>query len=116
MNVGGAIIQARLVVARVRYEWSHLWIWNPQESETDLPRPMSNLLTPSGLLKPYQYVDGRHGDPHALTGPMPGFFGAYIKTDRGVRRVLPEETGRGLGIPKERKIDPKDMTQGRQAD
>jgi hypothetical protein len=54
---------------------------------------MSNLLTPPGLIKPYRYVEGRRGDPHALTDPMPGSVGAYIKTERGVRRVLPEGTG-----------------------
>jgi hypothetical protein len=112
MNVGGAIVQVQLMVARVKYEWSHLWIWNPQENKADLPRPMSNLLIPPGLVKPYHYVEGRRGDPHALTDPMTGSVGAHIKTERGVRRVLPEETGRGLGIPKEWRIEPKDMTQG----
>jgi hypothetical protein len=76
----------------------------PQENEVDLPRPMSNLLIPPGLVKPYHYVEDRRGDPHALTDPMHGSVGAYIKTERGVRRVLPEETGRGLGIPKELRV------------
>jgi hypothetical protein len=52
------------------------------------------------------------GAPDALTEPMPGSVGAYITTDWGIRRVLPEETGRGLGIPNEWKVEPKDMTKG----
>jgi hypothetical protein len=111
-NVGGSIIQSRLLVARVKQEWSHLWVWNFEENEVSLPRPMSNLLIPAGLLKSSCYVMHADGAPDALTEPMPGSVGAYITTDQGIRRVLPEETGQGLGIPKEWKIEPKDMTRG----
>jgi hypothetical protein len=65
-NVGGAINQARLLVARVRHDWSHLWIWNAEETEIDSVRPVSNLLTPPGLVGSHKYVTGRSGDPVAF--------------------------------------------------
>jgi hypothetical protein len=107
-----AFNQARLLVARVSQEGSHLWIWNREETETESPRPMSNLLTPPGLVGAHKYVNGRTGDPIAFLEPMPSSMGAYIQTERGTRRLMPEESGRGLGIPKEWKIDPKGITNG----
>jgi hypothetical protein len=111
-KVGGAITQVRLMVVRVRTEWSHLWIWGPEESEIETPRPMSNLLTPPGLVGSHKYVDGRKGDPVAFIHPMPSSMGAYVQTERGTRRLMPEETSRGLGVPKEWKIDPKKISEG----
>jgi hypothetical protein len=35
-DVGGAITQSRLLVARVKFEWSHLWMWSTEET---LPAP-----------------------------------------------------------------------------
>jgi hypothetical protein len=110
--VGGAINQSRLLVARVKHEWGHLWIWNTEETEMNMARPMSNLLTPPGLIRSATYVNGRIGDPIARLNPMPSNMGAYIKTERGTRRLLPEESGRGLGIPKEWKVDPSKITKG----
>jgi hypothetical protein len=111
-NIGGAIVQSRLLVAQVKQAWSHPWVWNLKESKADLPWPMSNLLTPAGLIKSSCYVMNIGGAPDMLTEPMPGFVGAYITTDWGIRQVLPEETGQGLGIPKEWKVEPYDMTKG----
>jgi hypothetical protein len=111
-QVGGAITQARLVVARVSLSWSHLWEWGPLEGALQFPRPMSNLLVPAGLLKSPYYVTGRMGDPDAKTTPMPGQVKAYISTEKGVRRLLPEETGNGLGIPKQWKLEPQQFTTG----
>ena len=111
-KVGGAIHQSRLLVARVRKDWSHLWFWSPEETEIDTPRPMSNLLTPPGLVGSHKYVNGRRGDPIAFIHPMPAVMGAYVQTERGTRRLMPEETSRGLGVPKEWKIDPKKITKG----
>ena len=90
LKVGGAINQARLLVARVRKDWSHLWVWSTEESEVDTPRPMSNLLTPPGLVGSHKYVDGRKGDPIAFIHPMPSMMGAYVQTERGTRRLMPE--------------------------
>ena len=70
-NVGGAFNQARLLVARVKLDWSHLWVWPMEETKIDTPRPMSNLLTPPGLVGAHKYVAGRTGDPIALLHPMP---------------------------------------------
>jgi hypothetical protein len=112
INVGGAIHQARLLVARVGKEWSHLWVWSAEEADIDTPRPMSNLLTPPGLVGSHKYVEGRMGDPIAVVHPMPSIMGAYVQTERGTRRLMPEETSRGLGVPKEWKIDPKNITKG----
>jgi hypothetical protein len=78
--------------------------------EIDTPRPMSDLLTPPGLVRSHNYVDGRVGDTIALLDPMPPTMGAYVQTTRGTQRLMPEETGRGLGIPKEWKIDPNHIT------
>jgi hypothetical protein len=74
---------------------------------------MSNLLTPPGLVRNHRYVHGRYGDPSAHSDPMPAHLGAYVNTERGTRRLMPEESGRGLGIPKEWKVDPKRITKGR---
>jgi hypothetical protein len=112
-DVGGAITQSRLLVARVKCEWSHLWMWSTEETELDTPRPMSNLLTPPGLVRNHRYVQGRSGDPIARSDPMPAHLGAYVDTERGMRRLMPEESGRGLGIPKEWKVEPKRITKGR---
>ena len=57
-NVGGAINQSRLLVAQVKHEWSHLWRWGTEETELETARPMSNLLTPPGLVQS-SYVQGR---------------------------------------------------------
>jgi hypothetical protein len=111
-DVGGALTQSRLLVARVKHEWSHSWMWSTEETETDAPRPMSNLLTPPGLIRAHQFVQGRCGDPIAQFDPLPSHLGACANTKRGARRLMPKESGRGLGTPKEWKMDPKRITQG----
>ena len=57
-DIGGAIRQEKLVMALVQREWNHAWKWGPQELQPDLSRPMSNLLTPPGLV-PYKAYDRR---------------------------------------------------------
>ncbi len=57
-DVGGAIQQEKLITARVQQEWGHAWKWDPEEAQPDLIRPMSNLLTPPGLV-PYKAYDQR---------------------------------------------------------
>jgi hypothetical protein len=39
-------------------------------------------------------------------------MGVYIQTERGTKRLMPEESGRGLGIPKEWRVDPKHIMKG----
>lgn len=100
-EVGGAIQQERLIVARVHAHWEHLWSWDNIEAGQEVLRPMSNLLTPPGLVSPKLY-DRRSNRkvPQARTDPMPGHMGAWIETERGIRRLMPEETSNGLGAPK----------------
>ena len=66
------------------------------------PRPMSNLLRPFGI--PYKAY-GRCSEkptsaPDAKYEPMPARVGAWIQTERGVRKLLVDELAKGLGIPK----------------
>ena len=65
---------------------------------------MSNLLIPDGLLP-----RGVYARPPKLAHitearrePMPSIPGAWISTERGVRRLLPEELAKGLGVPKDK--------------
>jgi hypothetical protein len=110
-NVGGDVSQSHLIVTQVKQEWSHLWIWNAEETKVNTtPRPMSNLLTPPGLIRAHKCVNGRTRDLTAHIHPMPSVMGAYIQTECGRQRLLPEETGRTLGIPKELRISPKQIT------
>ena len=101
-NVGGAIQQVRLMVVRVANFLEKYWDWKFFDSGIR-PRPMSNLLTPPGLLrrnqkKYYNTVRGHVTD--GFTDPMPSQIGRWIKTKKGIQRLLPKELGRGLGIPK----------------
>jgi hypothetical protein len=101
-SVGGAIQQDRLLIARVHNAYNESWRWDTSDRAPDVIRPMGNLLTPPGLVNLRHYVRHPSPDqlPHALRNPMPGRLGAFICTERGVRRVHPDETARGLGIPK----------------
>ena len=101
-EVGGAIVQPRLIVLRVSKRHIKEWQWSPIKA-TEQSRPMSNLLTPPGLLrlKPHQYktsVAGFVAD--SASHSMPGKPGSWIRTEQGIRRLTVEEVGRGLGIPK----------------
>jgi hypothetical protein len=58
------------------------------------------------------YNQGQTGDPIAQLDPMPSLMGAYIETDCGARRLLPEESRQGLGIPKEWKVEPNKISKG----
>lgn len=108
-DIGGSISQRRLVVTRTRIASNVadiLWIEGDRETsrkDGSSSRPMSNLLTPEGL------ICNRHRsrmgtsqlgiDCH--TEPMPPYQ-AWIKTSFGVRRLLLEELARGLGLEKKR--------------
>ena len=99
--IGGAIVQPRLLVVRVREEYSKLWMWT-EINITNTPRPMSNVLTPAGLIK--RKVRYRNHQqlpilPDSTTDPMPPRPGQWIITKEGVRRTLLEEFGRAIGIP-----------------
>ena len=103
-SVGGAIRQNRLIVARVKHPWADDWEWDRIEPDESVVRPMSNLLTPPGLLNRaggYTSKVERLDYPDSTIDPMPGSPGAWISTPQGIRRLLSPETARGLGFSKE---------------
>lgn len=101
VDVGGAIRQNRLVVARVRE--GRTWTWDSMDRDREVVRPMSNLLTPPGLVKRHLYVEAALPDaiPDSTTDPMPNRAGAVVRTEKGTRRLSVEEVSRGLGVPKQ---------------
>lgn len=100
MEVGGALDQCRLLVARVQRSYAHRWTWGGIQRGAR-PRPMSNLLTPDGLLSRRRVQVPMGAVVHdAQTEPMPGRVGAWIRTEKRTRRLTRDEMGRGLGIPK----------------
>jgi hypothetical protein len=98
-QVGGAVNQVRLFVARVKSEVQEHWVW-PDLSSDSLHRPMANLLTPSGLSKT-KYIKHPKGPiSNATTDCMPAHPCALIRTDKGVRMLQVDEFSRGLGFSK----------------
>ena len=61
---------------------------------------MSNLLTPTGLVPAYLYLQDQEYPAAAVArlDSMPDRPGARIRTERGVRGLLAEEYCRGLGL------------------
>lgn len=97
-EVGGAVDQTRLLVARLHRSLPPTWEWPPLEREAETPRPMGNLLRPPGLVPRSAYLRVPTGtSPHAHHDPMPARVGRLIETERGIRRLLPEELAKGLG-------------------
>ena len=98
-DVGGAIQQTRVLVARVQTAEAHRWRWPRLFPEESL-RPMSNLLTPTGLVPAYLYLQDQECPTAAVArlDSMPDRPGARIRTERGVRGLLAEEYCRGLGL------------------
>lgn len=109
-DLGGAIRQTRFVVVRILDTGRLDWGW--PAPDTGPGRPMSNLLTPLGLL-PYrsrqEYGWSRDRTQRPLpswdTSPLPSRPDSWIETRDGRRRILDEEIGRGLGVPKSWKVD-----------
>ena len=64
-------------------------------------RPMSNLLTPAGLVPRHLYLScASHPEAiDARTDPMPDRPGVVIQTEKGVRGLKVDECCRGLGVP-----------------
>lgn len=113
-QVGGAITQVKLLVLRIAEPKSAGWTWPAEEAASTEVRPMSNLLTPPGLVGWNKYIRNRPDLEEqaldVLTSPMPNQIGSLIQTDRGMRRLLPEEVARGLGFPKEMGLAPSATT------
>ena len=99
---GGAIRQVRLIVARLHSTVAGQWSW-AEVPDVSLSRPMSNLLTPWGLL-PRHVKRNKNIPPHpnianSTRDAMPNRVGSWIDTPEGVRRLQPDELARGLGCP-----------------
>jgi hypothetical protein len=98
---GGSIVLPQLMVVREHGLTGSKWRWAADPISLE-PRPMSNLLTPKGLLplrrKSGPVPPGDH--PRVDRDPMPSKPGGWIETEEGPRQALLEETGRGLGISK----------------
>mmetsp|Transcript_14789 Transcript_14789/g.22577 ORF Transcript_14789/g.22577 Transcript_14789/m.22577 type:complete len:132 (-) Transcript_14789:2676-3071(-) len=100
-SVGGAIRQNRLIVVRLQSPLQDKWKWDSMELDQEIARPMSNLLTPPGLLRGVVYHwSESYIYPDLLTEPMPGHIEAWISTEKGNRRLTLDETGWGLGLSK----------------
>ncbi len=102
-QVGGAITQNRLLVLRIEEAQEQRWKWPAIKLHSEVARPMSNLLTPPGLVdwKAHIRTPGLAEKAlDVLIHPMPAVPGALIKTEKGVRRVTPQEVGCGMGLPK----------------
>lgn len=85
-------------------KYSTIWNednYNVSEAQRILARPMSNLLTPDGLVKRSTWCTTGQPGIDVETEPMPTYQ-AWIRTARGVRRITLEELARGLGLPKGR--------------
>ena len=97
-EVGGSVEQYCIMIARVQTAHASKWSW-PSTSENVPRRPMSNLLTPSGLIHERSYIDAPCGIIFdASADPMPPHPGSMIRTDRGVRQLQTDKFGRGLGF------------------
>lgn len=108
-HCGGAIVQPRAIIVRDRLR---TWEWAPYSS-LSLSRPMQNLLTPKGLRPRRKFDSTGCPDEWKLPlynkDPMPGKPGGWIMDGDGPRKLLFEETGRGLGLPKTRLLLPTDL-------
>ena len=102
VDVGGAINQGRLLIARVQVEFSPYWTWEVT-SPVQTPRPMSNLLLPAGLIPRTMYVPEGKLPPGTFVSrydvdAMPSQPNSWIETERGIRRLMGKEYARGLGL------------------
>jgi hypothetical protein len=67
------------------------------------PRPMSNLLRPTGLVPRSAWNTSRPVEnlPRRETDPMPVHSGSWLSDGGRARRLLPDELAKGLGVPKQ---------------
>lgn len=106
-EAGGAIDQVRCLVIRTTKSDLLARDWPPLNRD-ERPRPMSNLLTPPGLVPRWKWKQApfpalsKVTDP--LDAPMPWTDGSrtlpWIKGQYGYRRLEWDEMGRGLGVSK----------------
>jgi hypothetical protein len=107
--LGGAVSQARLVIVYFDSQSIPLQVireWVPPVASTHASRPMSNLLRPHGVPREAYFHADRHRPvteavPSSTTCSMPCAVGSWIDTPRGIRKLLPDELAKGLGVPLE---------------
>jgi hypothetical protein len=76
----------------------------PTLDTTGPPRVMSNLLRPCNVPRTaYQLPlsEKERSAPDSGRDPMPPRWGAATQNQKGVRRLLPDEFAKGLGVPAE---------------
>jgi hypothetical protein len=96
---GGAIDQSWLIVVRVRRGLGLRWTWPEPEACKNIRRPMSNLLTPPGLLCTRNYPHIKRGlDP--ILEAMPCRPGVWIWSKNGARRLQLDEVARAWDFPR----------------
>jgi hypothetical protein len=105
-EVGGSVKHARMVVIHTKLGLAQACRdmsggWDPNLT-LRLPRPMSNLLRPAGLVPQASWSTTRSiADlPVRERDPMPAHAGTWISDGGRARRLLTEELAKGLGVPK----------------
>jgi hypothetical protein len=93
------VIHTKMSLAQPCRDMSGGWDPNPISR---LPRPMSNLLRPAGLVPRSSWNASRSTAdlPVRETDPMPAHAGTWISDGGKARRLLTEELAKGLGVPK----------------
>jgi hypothetical protein len=101
LQVGGVVDRAWLTVARIPADALNGWAW-PHFPEP-VTQPMSNCLRPTGVPWSAYHSSPNHHDgpiPHVDEDSMPARPGSFIRTVRGMYRLLHDELAKGLGAPK----------------
>ncbi len=109
---GGAVSSDRLVTSytlKRSLQTSDPELYDPFTEALTLdttgpPRAMSNLLRPCNVPRTayrLPFSDKNRSAPDSGSEPMPSRLGAAIQTRDGVRRLLPDELAKGLGVPAE---------------
>ena len=85
-DVGGALEQFRILIARVQKCHASKWVW-PSIPEATPRRPMANLLSPPGFISKTKYLSST--SPYdivsdASSDPMPPHTGNLIRTEQGI--------------------------------
>ena len=100
-QVGGAISQTKLLVLQLGPSVEKRWEWPDLEGDPSTIRPMSNLLTPPGLVPRHRWVSHPEASKKALdsqTQPMPPRIGTFVQSAGRVCRLFPEEVTYGLVV------------------
>ena len=104
-KLGSSVNQERLITWS-QLEHSHGPITDGLNlRETTQPRAMANCLRPYGTYGLYKATPPSHLRPHefpnAIEDLMPDRSHRWIRTDKGTRRLQPDELAKGIGIPKQ---------------